>query len=174
MLPPGVVVEEDDLLVLFALYDLPEGAVAWRFAFGVHIDNLAVPLVSKEKSLVRLRVYFKVRGHVEGSFARGPAIPGEVRFLGHERFLFVKDGAEVLLLHAVGQVDVRGHFVFDLVVGAVLDITDEKDGGLAAVAETLLTLGQGVQEVVVLNLAAFLGERFHLQLPLILHSFDDC
>jgi len=54
-------VKEDHLCVVRALNDFSNSEIARLRFFGIHIDHLAIPLVSEEQSIFTVGLYAEVR-----------------------------------------------------------------------------------------------------------------
>ena len=152
MLSPSYVVEEHHLRVLVALNLHPLGSVAWWILGWVHVDDLPVSFVSEQQALVGVGVHPEVWRVVQGRVLRVPVEEAQVRLLWHEHFLALEDLPKVFRFQSVRQVDVAG----DLVLAFSL-VSNEDDGGHPSAPDIVLPVGQRLEEVRVVNLAALVA-----------------
>jgi len=142
------VIEEDDLSVLIS-FDLDAlRAVAGRVVW-VHIDHLSVALVAEKQTCVGISVDAEVRRIVKRAILSLPVVVREIGRLRQEGLLGLEVEAEVLCLEAVGEVYVTAYLIL-----AVLVVADEDDRRHSSVAHELLSLGKGLQEGALVDLAA--------------------
>ena len=168
VLSSGLVVEENDLGVLFA-FDLSACADAILLSWvqvRVHIDHLSVTAVSEEKTGIRVGVDFEIRGVSVLDLLALPRVVAQIVNIWLDLLPLTEDEAEVFPFHAVGQVDIRA----DLTLVAF--ISNEQNRGQSAVPETLFTLGELLEEGVTRVRIARASKRFHLSLLLVLASLD--
>ena len=147
MLAPRDVIEEHDLSV-FISFDLDAlRAIAGRVVW-VHIDHLSVALVAEKQTGVGISVDAEVRRIVERAILSFPVVVREIGRLRQEGLLCLEVEAEVLRLEAVGEVYVTAYLIL-----AVLVVADEDDRRHSSVAYELLSLGKGLQEGALVDLA---------------------
>lgn len=157
MFASGDVIEKDNLCIFFSLYLDPLCAVARGILHGVNIYNLSISLVAEEEAGVGVGVDTEVGRVAQCAIVCLPIIVREVRWLGQQHLLPLEVQTEVLGLQTVSKVDITADLIF-----AVLVISDEDDGGHAAVPNQLLALSQGLQELAAVNLATSVRECFRL------------
>ena len=158
-------IKEHYLSVLFT-FDFGALAVvsSCDVCIGVDIDNLTVPAVPEQETSLRVGIHFEVGRVVVVNLLALPGVVAQVGGFRLDLLSLCENVPEVFRLHAIGQIDVGTH------LSLVALFANEQDCGKTAVAETLLTVSEGLEEGLALNGCILMGQYFDLSVLLVLSS----
>ena len=135
MLAASRVIEEDnlDVIAVCAVDREPVSSIAGCESHRVHINELAVTLVTEHQALLRGSVRAEVRRVIDVALVRLPRVEGQISLSWLNSFVLHEDLTEVLLLHSMGQIDVTTNLGLSLAFLLLLLASDEENGGHATI-----------------------------------------
>ena len=162
-------IKEDDLSVVVALDFHALGSITRRVHIRIHIYYFSVSLISKEKSLVVVGIHPEIGRVVQGWVLRIPVEETQVSRLWKQLPFSFIISLEILGFEPVSQIDIPA----DLIV-ALLLLPDENNCGHAAAADVSFAVGDGFQEIRVVDFATCMSWSFGLLGVLLLLHLVEC